>query len=1075
MKWLALLAALGSACGAVRVWHDSMKLPTYEEGQPSEEAPFPLFAPGEAVRYPYTSRVNFTKERNERDWRALHLENEYLHCIVLPDLGGHLFNCKDKPSGRNLFRAGPSIKKANIGLRGAWVALGIESNFPFSHSWVTVSPVDFATAENADGSASIFVGNTDRVYGMTWRVEFVLKPGVAVLEERVRLYNPSPVRHRYYWWANAAIPIEDQRTRFIYPTRLMATHGTTEIDTWPVNSAGVDMSIKANHKADIALFAYGSKEPWMAVYHPKSRGGTVHYSEASQAAGKKAWSWALGSDQLVKKDLADDDASYVEMQGGLFRDQETLEFLEPSATRRFTEYWMPARNLGGIARADLHGVLNLERKPDGVLVEWDASHVARGARVRVSCGANSVGEETADLEPGKTFTRTWKAACDGKYAVEIKDSGGATLIQHIEDQMDALSTKDVKIGPQPKPEMALETLKNEQEFLEFARGNELMGRAVFARSDYGAALKRFPESAALNKAAGQLAVEQKRFDEAIRFLERAGGDADAAYYLGVARAALGDDAGARKAFEGVAGGPFHAAAQLGLAGVASRGRDPKAALAAVESALSEKPDMQRAGAMQVALLRTLGETKKAEERLAQLRGADPADSLLRYEQTQLGAKDAALWLHLGADPERVLDAAEMYLGLGMYADAIDLLGREYPAPIDSLATEPGAVLPQRHPMVAYTRGYARVKLGQPGKDDFDQASRMDVRYIFPNRTADFAVLQAALKANPADATALYLSGELALASGDVDRAVELWMRARELHPRILWLYGALGRTILELKNDPESALAVYQDGLKLYGRNTSLLKGLRASVEATHPKAEARVEPKRPLVTPTPSKTPGPVAAGSSPDERAAYALDLLLSGRGAEAAQVFTAANFPQEKGSAEVREAYFEVQLQNLVAQARSARTCEAAMKGMELLGDEDRELPFTFRGFKPILKSARTQFYLASVVAACQGEKAARGSWAKIAKSSREVGSADFAWPAIAASRVLPASEARQTLEAALEQVRRADVRAGAGVLAYSEGLLLRALGRNGDAAAKLADAASAGGPTLRYLARAALAGL
>jgi hypothetical protein len=94
---------------------------------------------------------------------------------------------------------------------------------------------------------------------------------------------------------------------------------------------------------------------------------------------------------------------------------------------------------------------------------------------------------------------------------------------------------------------------------------------------------------------------------------------------------------------------------------------------------------------------------------------------------------------------------------------------------------------------------------------------------------------------------------------------------------------------------------------------------------------------------------------------------------------------------------------------------------------------------------------------------------------ASCCREAGSPDFAWPAIAASRVLPGSEARQTLEAALAQVRRPDVRADAGVPAYSEGLLLRALGRNREAVAMLADAASAGGPTLRYLARAALAGL
>jgi tetratricopeptide (TPR) repeat protein len=517
-------------------------------------------------------------------------------------------------------------------------------------------------------------------------------------------------------------------------------------------------------------------------------------------------------------------------------------------------------------------------------------------------------------------------------------------------------------------------------------------------------------------------------------------------------------------------------ARLGLAGVAGRSGDPKAALAAVESALSEKTDMPRAGAMEVALLRNLGETKKAGERLAQLRGADPADSVLRYEQTRPSVKDTLLWLHLGADPERVLDAAELYLNLGLYADAIDLLSREYQAPIDSLAMEPGGVLPQRHPMVAYYLGYAHARLGQPGKDDFERASRMDVRYIFPNRAADFAVLQAALKANPSDATALFLAGELALASDEVDRAVELWQKARDLRAAIPALYRDLGRALVELKKDNEGALAVYQDGIKRYGSDAALLSGLRTAVQATHPKAEARVE-RRPVLVAPPSVKGAAVTAplGSSPEERAAYALDLLLNGRVVEAAQVFTAANFPLEKVSVEVREAYFEVQLQNVVALARTARTCETAMKNTELLGDEDRELPFTFHGFSTILKSARTQFYLASVVAACQGEKAGRKAWAKVAKSNREAGSADFAWQAIAASRVLPAGEAKQTLEAALEQVRRADVKAGAGVPAYSEGLLLRALGRNGEAGVKLADAASAGAPTLRYLARAALAGL
>src|SRR2546427_5476153 len=65
-----------------------------------------------------------------------------------------------------------------------------------------MSPVDFAYAGHKDGSASITVGNIDRVYGMEWSVELTLRPGSTVLEQRVTLSNRSDVRHRFYWWNN---------------------------------------------------------------------------------------------------------------------------------------------------------------------------------------------------------------------------------------------------------------------------------------------------------------------------------------------------------------------------------------------------------------------------------------------------------------------------------------------------------------------------------------------------------------------------------------------------------------------------------------------------------------------------------------------------------------------------------------------------------------------------------------------------------------------------------------------------------------------------------------------------------
>jgi hypothetical protein len=131
----------GAAAGAVRVWEDSLVLPTYEEGPPDVNAPFDIFT-STRFNYPYTLRTQLTTNRTSRRWRTLNLENEYLRCIILPDLGGHLYTCVDKINNRDLFYANTAIKFASVAYRGAWAALGIEFNFPVSHNWMTVSPVD---------------------------------------------------------------------------------------------------------------------------------------------------------------------------------------------------------------------------------------------------------------------------------------------------------------------------------------------------------------------------------------------------------------------------------------------------------------------------------------------------------------------------------------------------------------------------------------------------------------------------------------------------------------------------------------------------------------------------------------------------------------------------------------------------------------------------------------------------------------------------------------------------------------------------------------------------------------------
>src|SRR5205085_10120252 len=356
--------------------------------------------------YPYTLRNEITNTRAEHTWLAVYLENEYLKCSVLPDIGGHLYTCIDKISGQPMFYANPSIKKARIGYRGAWAAFGIEFNFPVSHNWVSMSPVNFAYSSQADGGASVIVGNIDRVYGMEWIVELILRPGSTVLEQHVRLGNRSDVRRRFYWWNNAAVRVWDD-SRIEYPMRFAAAHGFAEVQRWPVDSAGKDLSIIKNQTdGPVSLFVHGSREDFMGLWNPHTNTGTAHVADYASLPAKKIWSWGVDSDGLEwRKLLSDDNSGYAEVQAGLFRNQETYAFLEPRQSIEFSEYWMPVRDTGGISRANAHGVVHLQRRKSNLEVSLNVNRQIPAAQIQVLDGQTRILIETHDLKPEKTWKK----------------------------------------------------------------------------------------------------------------------------------------------------------------------------------------------------------------------------------------------------------------------------------------------------------------------------------------------------------------------------------------------------------------------------------------------------------------------------------------------------------------------------------------------------------------------------------------------------------------------------------------------------------------------------------------------
>jgi tetratricopeptide (TPR) repeat protein len=991
MRWklLLFLVLLSAPVRAqVRVWQGTLELPVYEEGAPDPNPPFDQFATTR-FNYPYTLRTEISDRRVVRKLRALYLENEYLKCSVLPDIGGHVYTCLDKISGQPMFYANPSIKKARIGYRGAWAAFGVEFNFPVSHNWMSMSPVDFAYAAHTDGSASVTVGNIDRVYGMEWSVELILRPGSTVLEQRVELSNRSDVRHRFYWWSNAGVRIWDD-SRIEYPMQFAAAHGFASVQPWPVDREGKDLSVIKNQTdGPVSLFVHGSRENFMGIWHPHTKTGTVHFSEYTELPAKKIWSWGVDAEGLDwRKALSDDNSAYAEIQAGLFRNQETYAFLEPRQHLRFSEYWMPVRETGGISRANLAGVVYLKRDGRNLALALNVNQKTV-ATIRLLDGKEPVFSDKLDLTPEETWHKQIPIGdVARRYSFELLDKDGKALLRQTEGQYDWVPTSEIKTGRQANYEFPVESRRSEDDWLQLAKTEELDGELLLAVKTYEKALEKSPSSFELLKAAGRLDASMHRFDEAAPRLTAAHArnttDAEVSYYLGIASEGLGENRAAFEAYEEAMRAPtFRAAAALRLGEAKAREGDWARAGVLISESLQAAPDDLRAAEEYIAVEAALGEAVTAAKQVKKLLSRYPTDAFLREEA---GNPDLP---HLAADPYRVLNIASQYARLGLYRKAIEILSRSYPA-AGTDESEPGATLPQDNPLVVYFRGYCREKAGGSGANDYVQAARLSTLYVFPSTLEDKLALDTALRANPEDSTARYLRGTWYFARAKTGEALKDWDAVARHNPRLPALHASMGLARLQETHDFAGALRVFNDGFNNDSGNIVNYTGALAAMTLLGAAASDRVKELERY--PDLNQMPNSLVYE--------LALNRAEAGQFDGATAIFRERFFGREEGGTNVRQVWIEVKLQQAEGLAK-AGSCQPALTIAEHLDAKVPGLDFTADGLEPFVQTPRANFLLGEVYATCGKEDQAS---ARFAKASRARGVADLLW-AWAASRKIP----------------------------------------------------------------------
>ena len=791
----------------VRIWEEELVLPAYEVGP---EDPLPPFRRKGYWRiYPYPMQDDITRKRTERKFKAVCLENEYLKLTVLPELGGHLYSMQDKTSGREVFYRNNVFKPGLVALRGAWVSGGIEFNFPVGHSVTTVSPVDWTVREHPDGSATVFVGGSERVSRMRWLVGITLRPGRAWAEFSVRLFNGTPVRHRFYFWANAAVPATEG-LRFICPARTVRGRG---IWSFPVHE-GVDISWYRNHPLPVDLFALDSKEDYFGYYDYIRDAGAVHVADFRECVGKKFFTWGTADSGMIWAEiLSDSDGPYCEVQSGRLPTQSDWEFLRPHSVEAWREWWYPVRGIGGIVKANLHAALNLEVKEGRASVGVHSPEPLKGARIELLEGDRVLVQWGTDLGPDEPF-RAEVPVSSGKLSLRVVAGGEEVLSSSPEGPEVGEPPKKPELGEFPE-ELCLKAEEHERR-MEHEEAERL----------YLKALEGDPGLSHAHKGLALLRYKTGRFREAEghlrRALERSPKDPEANYLLGVVLKELGDLKGAEDAlWAAFRDGNFAPPAFYVLAEIACRRGDYAEAEELLRRCLSLEPEDVRARGLLATVLRLRGRREEASREAEEALGRDPLDFLAARERWMATGKedDRERFRRLMKDVHSYLELATYYEAAGLWEEAVSVL-REAPE---------GA-------MVHYHIGLCLRMTGRDPGRSYRKAGEAPPDCVFPHGLEDMRALEAALEVNPGDPKAAYYLGNLLFSFGREEEAVRLWEEAagswdyfvlRRNLGLAYWRKGEYGRALGEY----DEAVRLAPGEFRLYVERDDLLREAGASPE----------------------------------------------------------------------------------------------------------------------------------------------------------------------------------------------------------------------------------------------------
>ncbi len=784
----------------VRAWEEEIMLPTYEIGKEEKN---PIFlekrvyqgSSGAVYPYPVVEKISDTKQ--DKPYRALFIENEYIKVMILPELGGRIHMAYDKVKQRHFVYYNQVVKPALVGLTGPWISGGIEFNWPQHHRPSTFLPTDYSIECHADGSKTVWCNEVERMFRTKGMQGFRLYPGKSYIEINVKIYNRTAFPQTFLWWANPAVVVNDHY-HSVFPPDVNAVfdHGKRDVSSFPIAtgvyykqdySAGVDISKYKNIPVPTSYMAIQSKYDFVGGYDAGERGGLLHVADHNVSPGKKQWTWGNGDfGQAWDRNLTDEDGPYIELMTGMYCDnQPDFTWLQPYEEKSWCQYFMPYAEAGYVKNATKDALLNVEMAEGrGKVVVYATGTSDFCLTVKNSLTGEVLLEKVAEVSPAEPLTMTFnvEGLKEQDILTEVRDREGRLVVAYQAEKPEIKPLPDAaKAAKNPKEIASIEQLYLTGLHLEQYR------HATYNPMDYyDEALRREPGDVRCNNAKGLLLMRKGRFSMAEEYFrtavktltERNPNPYDGEPYYNLGWSCLMQnkvDEAYGAFFKSAWNAAWQDAAYYNIAAIDLRRGDALKALDNISRSLIRNWHNHKARQLKVSILRLLNRKSEALALVEESLQIDKFNMGCRLEKYLLTGDEAVLeemhQLMRGAD-NTYIEYALDFSYAGLYDEAVLLL--------EGLRKRKAAV----YPMVDYALGWLHSCKGDKtmALECYQRAEKGDHSHCFPNRIEEVLILQDAMKENQECGKAAYSLGNFWYAMRQYDLAVECWEQSAQICP-----------------------------------------------------------------------------------------------------------------------------------------------------------------------------------------------------------------------------------------------------------------------------------------------------